>query len=193
MAVPLVGYLSNNGGYWGFDIVRSGIEWCQKNVTSKYPNFQFLHSDIQNKYYNPSGKYQASTYKFPYETGFFDFIFLTSVFTHMFPADLENYLKEISRVLKTHGTCFITFFLLNNESEELIRKDASSQKFIYDLIGCFTTNKANPEAAIAYKESDIRGLFKKYQLSISEPVQYGSWCGRERYLSYQDIVLAIKN
>lgn len=192
IAVPLVGFLSNRGGYWGFDIVAEGIEWCQKNITSKYPNFHFTHSDIQNKFYNPLGKYQASTYKFPYETGFFDFIFLTSVFTHMFPEDLDNYLKEICRVLKPWGTCFITFFLLNNESEGLIRKGASSQKFVYDLNGCFTTDKVNPEVAIAYKETDIRDLFKKYQIAISEPVRFGSWCGREKYLSYQDIILAIK-
>jgi len=45
----------------------------------------------------------------------------------MFTPDMENYLKEISRVLKPGGRCFITYFLLNNESEKLIKTGKSSQ------------------------------------------------------------------
>ncbi len=56
MAIPLTSYLSKEGEYWGFDIVKKGIEWCQKRISPKYANFHFLHSDIYNKEYNPKGK-----------------------------------------------------------------------------------------------------------------------------------------
>jgi SAM-dependent methyltransferase len=193
MAVPLTGYLSANAEYQGFDIVKRGIEWCQENITPRYPNFQFSHFDIHNDDYNPHGAYQASSYKFPYESDSFDFVFLTSVFTHMLPPDMENYLSEIVRVVKRDGTCFITFFLMNEESRDLIRKNCSTQDFIYEIGGCFTTTPENPEAAIAFPELHIRQLFGRLGLSISEPIRFGSWCGRQHFLSYQDIVIARKN
>lgn len=192
MAIPLTSYLSAEGEYEGFDIVKEGIEWCQENITPRHPNFHFRHSDVLNKYYNPRGTCPALSYRFPYEDGSFDFAYLTSVFTHMFPADLEHYLEEISRVLKKGGTCFITFFLMNAESEALIEKKLSTENFIYEIDGCFTTTMDNPEAAIAYTETDVRKRFEKFGISIKEPIHYGSWCGRSKFLSFQDIVIGQK-
>ncbi|XHX81155.1 MAG: methyltransferase domain-containing protein [Stenomitos frigidus ULC029] len=99
MAVPLTNYLSKKGGYWGFDIVKSGIDWCQSHISPRFSNFHFQHSDVYNSHYNPSGRSQAQNFQFPFNEESFDFIFLTSVFTHMLPSSLENYLSEISRVL----------------------------------------------------------------------------------------------
>jgi len=103
MAIPLINYLDSNSRYEGIDIVQSGISWSKKNITTKYPNFNFLLADIYNKAYNPKGRFKASEYKFPFEDSSFDFVFLTSVFTHMLPKDLENYLMQISRVLINGG------------------------------------------------------------------------------------------
>src|SRR4051812_33478118 len=73
MAVPLTSYLSS-GVYEGFDVVPQAIQWCQKNITSRYPNFRFREvSEIYNKEYNPGGQRKASEYKFPYEDESFDF------------------------------------------------------------------------------------------------------------------------
>jgi SAM-dependent methyltransferase len=192
MAVPLTDFLTS-GEYHGFDIVRKGVEWCRSNITPRYPNFHFLHSDVRNKFYNPNGVYEASSYRFPYDDGSFDFVFLTSVFTHMFPADLENYTREIARVLKPGGRCFITMFLLNEESQSLIEKKRSTQNFVHRLEGCVTTDPTNPEGSLAFQESYVRTtLFGRLGLSIGEPIHYGSWCGRDEFLSYQDVVIATK-
>ncbi|HEX4583080.1 MAG TPA: class I SAM-dependent methyltransferase [Acidobacteriaceae bacterium] len=193
MAGRLTDYLSAHGEYVGFDIVKKGVKWCQSHITPRYPNFHFYHSNVRNTYYNPKGVYEASSYRFPHEDENFDFVFLTSVFTHMFPADLENYLREISRVLRKGGNCFITMFLLNEESQNFIQQGSSSQKFIYKLEGCVTTDPKNPEAALAFEESRVRELFARSGLSIREPIHYGAWCGRKKYLSGQDIVIATKN
>jgi ubiquinone/menaquinone biosynthesis C-methylase UbiE len=192
MAVPLTSYLSAQAEYQGFDIVEIGVDWCQKNITPRYPIFHFLHADVRNSFYNPEGSYKSSNYRFPFEDRYFDFIFATSVFTHMLPPDMENYLKEISRVLKNGATCFITFFLMNEESEGCIRQKLSTQNFIHEIDGCCTTTPKNPENAIAFQEKYIRGLFHKFGLSISEPIHYGSWCGRADFLNCQDIVIARK-
>ena len=193
MAAPLTEYLSGPGEYRGFDIVKKGVAWSQANITPRYPHFQFLHSDVRNKFYNPDGVFEASSYRFPYEDVSFDFVFLTSVFTHMFPADLENYEREIARVLKRGGTCFVTMFLLNEESQRLIEEKRSTQNFIYKLEGCVTTDPTNPEGSLGFEEGYIRQLFARLGLSIREPIQYGAWCGRNQFLSYQDIVIATKD
>jgi ubiquinone/menaquinone biosynthesis C-methylase UbiE len=110
MAVPLLGYLSDKGSYEGFDVVRHGIQWCSKHITTKYPNFRFQLADIRNKEYNPEGQLTASRYRFPYESSSFDVAFLTSVFTHMLPVEVSNYLTEVHRVLKPGGRCLLLGF-----------------------------------------------------------------------------------
>lgn len=192
MAIPLTSYLSSEGEYWGFDIVKKGIEWCQNRISPKYRNFHFLHSDVYNKYYNPKGNVRASDFQFPFDNEFFDFVFLTSVFTHMLPPDVDHYMKEISRVLKTGGKCLITLFILNEESIELMRSGKSTLNFKYDFNGCRSTEQARPEAAIAYKEETVKDLFHKNGLVIRQPIHYGSWCNRQKFITYQDMIVASK-
>lgn len=192
MAVPLTQYLTPQAEYWGFDIVKDGIDWCTEKITPRFPNFRFLLSDVYNKQYNQNGSLKASQYKFPFADDFFDFVFLTSVFTHMLPADLEHYLSEIARVMKPGGKCLITYFLLNPESINLIEQGLTSQKFQYEIENCLTVYQDNPEYALAYPQTIIKDLYKKYNLQIIEPVHYGSWCQREEFLSYQDIIVAEK-
>lgn len=193
MAIPLTSYLSPAGEYWGLDIVMNGIEWCQSRISPKFNNFHFQHSDVYNHNYNPKGKIQAQDFRFPFENDFFDFVFLTSVFTHMLPLDVENYLSEISRVLKPGGKCLITFFILNDEAEKLTLSGRSTLDFKYDLDGCFTTDRDIPESAIAYTEEAVIRLFTDRELSITRPIHYGSWCARENFLTYQDLIIATKN
>jgi len=97
MAVPLTRYLNEKGSYEGFDIWVEAINWTAKNITPRFPNFHFKFIDVQNKRYNPKGKLRAARLEFPYQNESSDFVFLTSVFTHMLPKDLENYLSEIAR------------------------------------------------------------------------------------------------
>lgn len=192
MAAPLTRYLSEEGEYWGFDIVRKGISWCENHISSRYGNFHFQHSDVYNKHYNPKGTIKAQDFIFPFEDGYFDFVFLTSVFTHMLPLDVENYLSEISRVLKPEGKCLITFFVLNDESRNLMQSHQSTLNFSHRIQGCLATDMDDPEAAIAYDETFVLSLFKKHALNVSSPIQYGSWCSRDVSLTYQDVIIATK-
>jgi ubiquinone/menaquinone biosynthesis C-methylase UbiE len=193
MAASLTHYLSRRARYEGFDIIPTSIAWCTARISRRCPNFHFTLSEVFNAEYNPGGKAEASAYVFPYPDESFDFVFLTSVFTHMLPKDLEHYLSEIARVTKTGGRCLVTFFLLNAESLQLVADHQSSQDFRHVLDGYRTTHPHMPEAAIAYPETWVRDVFRRHSFSIQEPIHPGSWCGRKRYLSYQDIVLARKD
>jgi SAM-dependent methyltransferase len=191
--VPLTRYLEKDGRYEGFDINKTGIDWCRTNISTRYPNFNFQHVDVFNQRYNPTGKYRASEYRFPFEDESFDLVVLGSVFTHMLPEGVENYFAEVARVLKTAGgRCLISFFLLNKESLQLIQTRKSPMDFKYDMGNCRVMKADVPEHAVCYDETFIVGLYHKHGLKINQPVHYGSWCGRGEFLSYQDLVIAEK-
>lgn len=191
MAVPLTGYLSKKSKYEGIELLADGVNWCAKKITPKFKNFNFRRIDIKNGRYNPDGKYLASEYKFPFEDNSFDFIILTSVFTHMLPNDLENYLSEISRVLKPEAKCFITYFILNNDSVKHIEEGKSNFNLKFYFDECRIESKEDPEYVIAYKEAQLRFMYEKFNLKITS-INYGNWCGRDNYLDFQDIVVAEK-
>lgn len=190
MAIPLTAYLNKKGSYDGFDITRGEIKWCKKNITQRFANFNFQHIDVRNDQTNPKGKCQASSYQFPLAAGHYDFVFLTSVFTHMLIEDIENYLKEISRLLKPGGRTLASYFLLNAETQSLL--SAKGSRFKYPHGRSLVIDPRMPEASIAHEEKTIRYFYQQFGLPILEPIHYGSWSGRERFLSSQDIIVAEK-
>ena len=193
MAIPMIPFLADEGVYYGFDIVPEAIKWTRKHIAAKYPRFHFELADIYNRIYNRTGALAPSEYRFPYDDLFFDFTVLTSVFTHMLADDMEHYLAEIARTLKTGGRCMVSFFLLNSDVAANLSKGESTIDFKHPQSRCAIWKPDAPEAAVAYEEDFIRECFAKYKLSIIEPVHYGSWPGRKKFLSYQDIILAVKD
>jgi ubiquinone/menaquinone biosynthesis C-methylase UbiE len=191
MALPLTQYLTDTGGYEGFDIMPKCIAWCQTRITPHFPHFHFQLADVYNLYYNPTGRSRACDYRFPYEDESFDFVFLTSVFTHMLPDDLENYFYEIARVLKVGGRCVITYFLLNAESERLQRARRGPMRFKYRRGVYRTTTPSKPEDAVCYNEPHILELYPRYGLSFDK-VHYGNWSERPDSLTFQDLIAATK-
>jgi len=192
MAIPLTRYLSSEGTYDGIDIVADSIEQCTRAYSHRFDNFHFQHADAFNSHYNPGGKYLPHQYKFPFSDKSFSFVFLTSVFTHMLGQGVENYLNEIQRVLVPGGRCFITYFILNQESEDLMRANKSALKFVFPIDQGKSIQVNEPELAVAFNETYIRKLYRKYRLSIIEPIRYGSWCGRMSNVGYQDILVGVK-
>lgn len=189
--VPLTQYLTTEATYDGIDIKRAGIEWCSKAITPRFPNFQFQQIDVYNKHYNPEGQYAPSLYKFPFADKNFDFVVLGSVFTHMLPDDLRNYLLEIHRVLRKGGRCLITYFLLNEESLHLMGGGKGILNFKYENDKYRTMSSEVPELAIAFDEGWVTDLYRKIGLKIIR-IDYGLWCGRQNYLSWQDNILGVK-
>jgi SAM-dependent methyltransferase len=189
MVYPLTGYLNQEGNYTGMDVTADSITWCQRKITPRYPNFRFLQADLYNKRYNPSGRFLAKDYTFPFEAENFDFIFLTSVFTHLLPDDTTNYLQEVTRLLRSGGRALITFFLLNEKQQKLATEGRNEINFKYGSGPYRTRSEIVPESAIAYDEAYLRQLVSKCGLEISEPIHYGTWSGRAEGLSFQDILL----
>lgn len=192
IALPLTSYLQKDADYGGIEITRRFVNWCTAQITSRHPNFQFIHADLWNKMYNPGGKVQSHEYRFPFEDASFDFAFATSVFTHMYPRDVEHYLNETARVLRPGGVCFATFFLHTPDSKERVGRGEGSQSFVHELDGCWTTTPEVPESAIAFGETDVLGMFQRAGLRVVHPVHHGYWSGLPEAPSYQDFIVARK-
>jgi len=190
MAIPLTRYLDGSGSYDGFDVVPHGIEWCRRRITSRFPNFRFRCVSVRNDDYNPEGAVGADEFVFPYHDDSFDFVFLTSVFTHMMPHESAHYLREIGRVLAPGGRCVSTWFLLTDEARELVAQARCTLAFRHAIAHGMTTNPDVPGEAIAVDEQYVRDSHRAGGLEVEDPVRYGSWSGRPAHVSYQDIVVS---
>jgi ubiquinone/menaquinone biosynthesis C-methylase UbiE len=193
IARPLVAYLSSEGEYHGIDVVKECIDWCE-SAYRDYPNFKFHYADLFSTRYNQTGSSPASRYKFPLPSNHFDVAFLGSVFTHLLPAEVTNYLAELARVLKPGGRVLATFFVLDDVARSNVEAAMTAPAFPFLLprgSGCRVQNLDCPEAAIAYEESYVREIYPKAGLELEEIV-YGQW-GREKLLPHwQDAVWAHK-
>ena len=120
---------------------------------------------------------------------------LTSVFTHLLPADAAHYLAEIGRVLRPGGRVFGTWFVLNDEASALIQANPKVFQLVHPLDDAGdvrTTDVGIPEAAIGFARPAITRMHEAAGLNIAEPIRFGSWCGRPGLPQLQDIVIARK-
>ncbi len=163
-----------------------------ERIGARHPNFRFEHVDVYNQHYNPQGQLDAAEFTFPYPDASFDFVFLVSVFTHLLPQDMRNYLREVARVLRPGATCFITYTLLNSDTLTAIAEGKSKLHYVHEMGGFRTTEPNEPETSVAYYEDDLRSLYGANGLEIQDPIHYGSWSGRPGN-SHQDIVIARKS
>lgn len=187
-AVALCSFLSEQGSYYGFDIMEKGIDWCRKKIGKDFPNFHFEHVKLGNDLYNEYSN-NASNFRFPYQDEQFDIIFSFSVFTHMLPDEIQNYLKEIHRTLKEDGQCLCSFFLYDQETTA--RMKASQRKFN------FTIEKTNyrlmsekvKSANVALDKNFLRKAAALSGLEIIHTLE-GYWSGDQTGQNdFQDIVV----
>ena len=197
LAVAMTHFLDENGRYEGLDIVPDAIDWCTKNIVGPHGNVHFTVADVYNREYNPKGHMQPADYRFPYDDETFDAVALYSVFTHMLPGDVDRYISEIARVLKTNGHIFATYFIINPESLRLMRSSGCAMQFKRNLGSHWVQNGRVPELAVAYDEEYIRAAHARH--GFSSPKLYeGMWCGRAGYwpggsgFGDQDVLVAIK-
>jgi SAM-dependent methyltransferase len=192
VAAPLTTYLNREGSYEGFDIVKSGVAWCNKHISSKHPNFRFLHIDLKNDLYNLSTEQAAQAFVFPYDDQRFDLCFLFSVFTHMMPEDVAAYLHQIARVLKPGGRCLATFFILNNESKAGMLP-YNGLKFVHDYGHYALIDPEVKEANIAFEQNWLWEAIDAAGLTIAGNWP-GYWPGRNKQQceGFQDTLLLQK-
>jgi SAM-dependent methyltransferase len=191
LALPLTEQLTD-GSYEGFDVIPELVEWCRSNISPRHPHFRFQLADVANAFYQERAAKPASLYRFPYDDDTFDVTVLASVFTHMLEKDMMNYLGEVARTLRPGGTAVMSFFLRNDESEAM--KEVTGREFRwrrYGLSGIRVLDRKHPEGGVSYPERTVRAALRSKGLQLQQ-ILFGSWCGRLRAASGQDIVVARK-
>ena len=178
MALPLTQYLEG-GTYDGVDIVDEGIAWCMRNITPRYENFRFRRLDLRHAIYNPEGRHTTADLRLPFADGAFDFVFMTSVVTHLHAGEVRAYAREIRRVMAPQARLFCTTFMLNRPARDGL--NAGNGALPFD--GCAAApevpaDPANPLAAVAFEEEFLLGLFLEAGLRRSRAPVYGRWSGR---------------
>lgn len=185
-AISLTEFLSSKGSYEGFDVVRKGVDWCNSRIGRDYSNFNFTYVPLFNDLYNKE-KLNAEKFVFPYEQESFDKVFTFSVFTHMQIKEIQNYFKEINRVLKSNGMAFSTFFLYSNENENFIAKNKSFG-FPIKKDGFRLMNAKVKSGNIAIHKDKLRKMLESEGLEIVKIID-GFWKGENDSKEYQDIVI----
>lgn len=191
LAVPLTNYLNSDGVYEGFDIVPLGINWCRKHISPKYPNFHFLCVALKNDLYNLDTEEKAAHFCFPYVPNMFDSIVLTSVFTHMMPEDVKQYLQQIALVMKRDGKCLATFFILNSDSEQAMAEKRSAFTFENKYDGYRLMDANVKEANVAYEQDSLFSMIHACGLEV-DSFHVGKWADGKEALDFQDVVILKK-
>src|SRR3972149_7366063 len=134
---------------------------------------------------NPEDNVIPSDQRSPCKNNEFDIVFMSSVFTHMTPPGLRNYICEIYSVLKPNGILMCAFHLTKDLSQLVtnyvdVRPDSMDSKY-------YKVADVNiPEINVAYDENYILNLFKNANLSLIGTPYFGKWNNRENHLSWQD-------
>ena len=190
LALALAGAPFQPSSYVGLDVVPEAVEWCRAHLTPRHPTFKFELANVFNGNYNPNGTGQARDYRFPSPADSFDVVVGNSLFTHMFPDDVEHYVAEAARVLRPGGRFYATFFFVNREARELIAGGHSDFDFANDF-GSFRAEwEHEPEGAIGHSEESILRMYADHGFESDPQIHYGRWAGRDGSLSYQDVVVA---
>ncbi|MBI4245271.1 MAG: class I SAM-dependent methyltransferase [Planctomycetes bacterium] len=196
LALNLTEYLKN-GSYTGVDIIKEYIDWCSNNISRRYRNFHFIHVPIYNQVFNKKGTYKASSYTFPFPNHSFSSIILQSVFTHMLPDDVENYLSEISRLLTRNGRCYASMFIYDFKERNLLPMNCrhhfiSPVKKDGRFNGAWCAVNSDPESNVAYDPDFINEMTGRNGLKIDGSIRYGQWRGGGKGLTNQDIMVLKK-
>lgn len=183
VAIPLTGHISAEGSYEGFDVTRSWVRWCRRNITPKHPSFRFTHVDVSNSHYGRGGVDPAQ-FRFPYDDASFDFAFAMSVFTHMTLDGVRNYIAEAHRVLRPGGTFVSSFFLAEKDLHGV------ALNFEVDRGNYRLLSEHDPDWAIAFDPAMIDEFFPAASWS-DRLIEPGNW---RHYVSdeFQDIVVVTK-
>ncbi|MEM1195495.1 MAG: methyltransferase domain-containing protein [Pseudomonadota bacterium] len=154
-----------DGAYTGLDIDAPSIASAQSNTFLSRKAFTFRHLDVHNAEYNPTGSVPASQYRFAFEDGQFDVVFLVSVFTHMLPDDVRNYILEIGRMLKPGGRVMFSTFVMDAGT----RFDGN--EFVYGTGPYRSSHREMHEICVGYYLDFIDECFGEAGLSrVGDPI-----------------------
>lgn len=129
------------GTYLGIDIDRELLQWCSEHFPPE--KFTFLASNHKSATYTSSVSSEATEFSLG-EIESKDFIYSTSLYTHLLVPELINYTSESFKALRHGGVMCMTFFCLDSVER------GGRWNFEHKIGDAFVENLKRPEAAVAY-------------------------------------------
>jgi SAM-dependent methyltransferase len=180
-ALQFLNMLNEEGRYIGIDVTWDSVAWCQRNISSKYPNFKFFHFDAAHELYNPLGSKTSLDFRLPVPDRSVDRICAGSVFTHLFEEEVVHYMREIGRVLKPDGLAYTTFFLYSDETIEAARRtNLTHNNLMFNhsyADGCYINDPGYPTGAVAFTDAAMRRMMERAGVRLARPYLGGAWSG----------------
>jgi SAM-dependent methyltransferase len=151
------------GSYLGIDIDREALEWCRGHFDERFEFVQSNHTSTS--YVNDAAG--TGGYRIPRDDASVDFVFGTSVFTHLLEEELVNYLAEGARVLRPGGRMVVSCFCIDLQPSKV----GVRHSFRHRVDNAYVESLAQPEAAVAYESSFLCGTARKVGFADAEVLQ----------------------
>lgn len=142
------------GKYYGIDIDSEMLDWCRRNFDPQ--RFEFILSTHGSKSYRNEAA-TSDYYRFPLENNSIDFVFATSLLTHLLEEQMMNYFQESARVLRPGRHLMISCFCLDHPGKTF----GDRHTFQHQVGNAYVESKEVPEAAVAYREAFLIESAKK--------------------------------
>jgi SAM-dependent methyltransferase len=134
------------GTYLGIDVDGEMLDWCRANFDPE--RFQFEQSTHASAAYRNDRSAGNDYYRIPRPDASVDFVFGTSVLTHVLESGVVNYLQEGARLLRPGGSLAMTCFCTDYPPSTY----GGRHTFAHRLGAAFVESLGVPEAAVAYPE-----------------------------------------
>jgi SAM-dependent methyltransferase len=141
------------GKYIGIDIDQEMLDWCGHHFD--HERFEFYQSTHASKVYNENGN--GSLYTLPMPPDTVNFVFSSSLFTHLLEREVNNYMSESFRVLVPGGIMAMNCFLMDYPPPTM----GGRHTFQHRIGEAFVESLKLPEAAVAFNSSFLLDLAAK--------------------------------
>lgn len=149
------------GKYIGIDIDDEMLSWCRGNYDSE--RFSFHRSSHVSKAYKGIVN-GSSDYQLPVADASADFVFSTSLFTHLLEGELTNYCRESFRALRPGGHMTMACFSLDHPPPTF----GDRHTFRHRVGNAYVESLEVPEAAVAYEDSFLLATAKNAGFRCAE-------------------------
>jgi SAM-dependent methyltransferase len=149
-----------SGKYIAVDIDSEAIRWNREHFD---PRFEFVVSSQSSETYgvrNPGN----SEFRAPCDDASVDFMFGTSVLTHLLEDEMAQYFREGARVLKPGKKMMMSCYCVDFPSDPCRKRFT----FGHQIGNSFVENARAPESAVAYESAFLVAAAKEAGFSDVE-------------------------
>lgn len=176
------------GSYVGCDIDKERMDWLKQEISPNYRGFEFHYSNLYNERYNPSGTEKEFDFTTMLDGRKATTICMTSIFTHMFGPEIQEYLKRLRPLLADDGKLLFTAYVRGERAEAGIRSGEAKYKLQHSHgEGCTVENPDDPTWIVAFTEDWMRAALT--EAGFATTIKPGYWTG-EKTDQEQDWIVA---